>query len=126
MTRRKGEYTKSRLDREFPHQVIVSADRCAGANSATIESLCKTLTLGPRHHSVFHQDRWHLVYCFADAAHAELFQEKFGGETFDPKARGRGRNWHMLRKCRPLAGLKMPIPRKCLYQDETRQIPLME
>jgi hypothetical protein len=97
MTRRKGEYSKSRLDREFPHQVIVSADRCTGANSAVIESLCKTLTLGPRHHSVFHQDRWHLVYCFADAAHAELFLEKFGGETFDPKARGRGMNWHRLR-----------------------------
>jgi hypothetical protein len=44
-----------------------------------------------------HQDRWRLVYCSGDAAHAELFREKFGGETFDPKARGRGRNWHLLR-----------------------------
>jgi hypothetical protein len=97
MTRRKGEYSKSRLDREFPHQVIVSADRCTGANSAVIESLCKTLTLGPRHHSVFHQDRWHLVYCFADAAHADHLRQTFGGETFDPKARKRGRDWHRLR-----------------------------
>ena len=111
MTRRKGEYSKSRLDREFPHQVIVPADRCTGSNSAVIESLCRNLTLGPGHHSLFHLDRWHLVYCFAGAAHADLFRETFGGEKFDPKARGRGRNWHLLRKCRPLAGLEMPIPR---------------
>jgi len=98
MTRRKGEYSKSRLDREFPHQVIVPADRCSSANRAVIESLCRNLTLGPRHHSLFHQDRWHLVYCFADAAHADLFRETFGGETFDAKARGRGMNWHRLRR----------------------------
>ena len=38
MTRRKGEYSKSRLDREFPHQVIIPADRCTGANGAVIEN----------------------------------------------------------------------------------------
>jgi hypothetical protein len=91
MTRRKGEYGKSRLDREFPYQVIVPAGRCTDASGAIVESLCGNLAMGPRHHSLFHQDRWHLVYCFADAAHADLFREKFGGETFHPGARGHGR-----------------------------------
>ncbi len=95
MTRRKGEYSKSRLNREFPHQVILPADRCTGANGAAMDNFCTNLALGPRHHSLFYEDRWHLAYCFANAAHADLFREKFGGETFRPEARGRGRNWHL-------------------------------
>jgi hypothetical protein len=88
MTRRKGEYSKSRLDREFPHQVIVPADRCTGANSAVIDSLCRNLTLGPRHHSIFHQDRWHLVYCFADTAHANYSGRHSAARYSIPKLAG--------------------------------------
>jgi hypothetical protein len=36
-----------------------------------------------------------LVYCFANAAHADLFRERFGGDTLNPEARGRGRNRHL-------------------------------
>jgi hypothetical protein len=96
VTRRKGEYSKSRLNREFPHQVILPADRCTGANGAAMDNFCTNLALGPRHHSLFYEDRWHLVYCFANAAHADLFRERFGGESLNPEARGRGRNWHLL------------------------------
>jgi hypothetical protein len=35
--------------------------------------------------------RW-IVYCFADAEHAEKFRMRFGGERFNPKHRGRGSN----------------------------------
>jgi hypothetical protein len=38
------------------------------------------------------------VFCFADASHAERFCEKFGGERFDPKDRGRGSTWFLRRK----------------------------
>jgi len=38
------------------------------------------------------------VFCFADVAHAELFCERFGGERFDPKDRGRGSAWFLWRK----------------------------
>jgi hypothetical protein len=44
-----------------------------------------------RHHSVFHEDR--IVYCFADAKHAEKIRMRFGGERFNPKDRDRGSNW---------------------------------
>jgi hypothetical protein len=96
MTRRKGECGKSRLYCEFPHQVILPADRCTGANGAAMDNFCSNLTLGPEHHSLFYEDQWHLVYCFANAAYADFPREKFGGETFYPGARGRGRDWHLL------------------------------
>ena len=62
MTRRKGEYSKSRLDREFSYQVILPADRCTGVNGAAIEKLCRDLAKGPLHHSVVQHDEWHPVY----------------------------------------------------------------
>jgi hypothetical protein len=65
--------------------------------ASVTEGLCRNLTLGPGRHSIFHQDRWQLVYCFADAGHADFFRETFGGETFDPRSRGRGMNWYRLR-----------------------------
>jgi hypothetical protein len=54
-----------------------------------MDNFCTNLAPGPRHHSLFHQDQWHLAYRFADAAHADLFREKFGGETLSPEARAR-------------------------------------
>jgi hypothetical protein len=93
--RRKGKYSKSRLDRDFPNQVILPADRCTGANGAAMDDFCTNPTLGPDYHSMFYEDRWHLAYCFADAAHANLFREKFGGETLNPESRGRGRAWYL-------------------------------
>jgi hypothetical protein len=95
VTRRKGEYSNSRLDREFPHRVILPADRCTGADGTAMDNFCTNLALGPRHHSLFYEDRWHLVYGFANAAHADLFRERFGGDTLNPEARGRGRNRHL-------------------------------
>jgi hypothetical protein len=42
---------------------------------------------------VFHEDKWRIVYCFADPKHAEKFRKRFGGAGFNPKARGRGSSW---------------------------------
>jgi len=38
------------------------------------------------------------VYCFADAEHAESFMQRFGGEKFVPKQRGKGSNWARWKK----------------------------
>jgi hypothetical protein len=35
----------------------------------------------------------HAVYCFAAPGHAEKFRQRFGGEKFDPKTKGKGGNW---------------------------------
>jgi hypothetical protein len=36
--------------------------------------------------------------CFAAAADADKFMERFGGEKFDPKRRGKGSNWMRCKK----------------------------
>jgi hypothetical protein len=39
------------------------------------------------------EDEWFKVYCFKESEHADLFRARFGGETFDPKQRGKGARW---------------------------------
>jgi len=68
-------------------------DSCGGALFFRFMDAFFDLSVYERHHSIFHEDKWWIVYCFADAEHAEKFQVRFGGERFDPKDRGRGSNW---------------------------------
>lgn len=49
--------------------------------------------LCPRGHSVYCEDEWWHVFCFAEEIHGDAFQLRFGGERFNPKDRGRGRRW---------------------------------
>ena len=55
-----------------------------------MDAFCLDLSVCERQRSVFHEDKWWIVYCFADAEHAEKFRMRFGGERFHPKVRGRG------------------------------------
>jgi hypothetical protein len=48
--------------------------------------------------AVYHDHATWRVFCFTDPAHAALFREKFGGEPFDPRDRGRGAAWARWRK----------------------------
>ena len=48
--------------------------------------------LCPRGHLVEHGGHLHDVYCFAEDGDADTFMRRFGGETFDPKQRGKGRS----------------------------------
>jgi hypothetical protein len=58
-----------------------------------IHDFCKDLSLRTRGHSVMYEgERFH-VYCFAEAGDAEKFMQRFGGEKFDPRQRGKGSNW---------------------------------
>ena len=98
MVRRKGELTKREIDRDFPHQVAVRGDLCTGSQYRYAHAFCLNLSLAPRGHSVRRNGYWYNVFCFADPAHAEAFRVKFGGETFDPAKRGRGRHWMMWRE----------------------------
>lgn len=101
MGRRKGELSKARLDREWPHQVMLPANRCSGEWYPLMHAFCLHLSLAPRHHSLVRNDEWHLVFCFAVKEHAEIFRERFSGEHFDPATRGRGRDWARSRVRRP-------------------------
>ena len=87
MGRRKGELTAAGIDPGWPHQVAVPATDCTGSHGRFMEAFCLDLSVCERHHSVFHEDKWWIVFCFADAEHAEKFRVRFGGEQFDPNDR---------------------------------------
>ena len=80
------------IDRGWPHQVAVPATECRGSLGRFMDAFCLDLSVCERHCSVFHEDKWWIVYCFADPEHAEKFRIRFGGERFNPNDRGRGSN----------------------------------
>jgi hypothetical protein len=90
---RKGELSPAGVDRGWPHQVALPASACENGGYKTIHDFCKDLSLCPRGHCVRHDGQWFNIYCFAAAADAEKFTARFGGEKFDPRQRGKGRNW---------------------------------
>ncbi|WP_413711759.1 hypothetical protein [Rhizobium sp. Rhizsp82] len=96
MSRRKGEITPATIDRMYPHQVALLAELSLGKLGAEQDAFChgKRLLRCERMHFIFHEDRHYNVHCFATKAHAETFMEKYGGEPFDPKERGKGVNWN--------------------------------
>jgi hypothetical protein len=83
----KGELSKGTIDRNWPHQVALRAERCLGANYVTICLFCEGLSLCTRGHSFRRDDIDMNVFCFAERAHAEEFRDRFGGEFVDPASR---------------------------------------
>jgi hypothetical protein len=69
------------------------ASQCGGRNYGTIRPFCDEyrLSLCTRGHSIRRDDLDMLVFCFAERAHAEKFQQRFGGDFLDPKDRPNGR-----------------------------------
>jgi len=98
MIYRKGELSPAAVDRDWPYQVALPESACYGGGYKVIHDFCKDLSLCPRGHAVVHDDQWFNVYCFAEQADAEKFMKRFGGETFDPKQRGKGSNWARWKK----------------------------
>jgi hypothetical protein len=78
MTRRKGEITRARLQRQWPHHVALSADKVRSVESivhrfANARSARRTFLMR-------RNDRDFVVFCFARREDAEAFCERFGGE----------------------------------------------
>jgi hypothetical protein len=86
---RKGEMTKAQIDREWPHQVALSAQFVRGHNHTIIDRFCRGLSVCPRHHYYERNGERYVVYCFADRAEAEFFQMQFDGTLMDPTTRPR-------------------------------------
>jgi hypothetical protein len=79
MSRHKGELSPLRVDREWPHQVMLRADDCLGQNYNLIADFCADLSLCPRGHSIVKDDEWQRVFCFAERNHAEkLWRDSAG------------------------------------------------
>jgi hypothetical protein len=95
--RRKGELSPAAIDSGWPYQVALPARFCEGGGYKEIHDFCKDLTLCSRGHAVYEHE-WFNVFCFAEAADAEKFKQHFGGETFNPEQRGKGRSWSKWKK----------------------------
>lgn len=93
MSRRKSELTPAGIDRGWLFQIALPAELSLGKLGKEQDAFCAKLMRCTRYHSVFHEDKHYLVHCFATKAGAEAFLERFGGEWFDPRERGRGVNW---------------------------------
>ena len=92
MIYRKGELSPAAVDRGWPHQVALRADRVV-RDFHIIAEFCSELSLCARGHSVNDGTDWYRVYCFAKPEDAATFAARFGGERFDPTHRGRGARW---------------------------------
>ncbi len=80
MSRRKGEITPRRIDRDFPHQVELPAAMVVGANGLLADAVAKALaSVAPRHNSAHRDGEFFIRYAFADPADAETFYARFGG-----------------------------------------------
>ena len=91
---RKGELSKTSIDRDWPHQVTMPADRCTGEQHTAIREFCRGLSLAPRGHTYVEGDAYHNVYCFAVEVEALAFAGRFDGRIMDPATRprwGKGR-----------------------------------
>lgn len=68
MVYRKGELSKGTIDREWPHQVALQADKATGANWVQIQTFCRGLSLCHRGHFFYRDAVGFNVYCFRIAS----------------------------------------------------------
>ena len=77
------------IDREWPFQVAITAETCRGDGYLTTHFFCEALSLCPRQGYFRRNDRDYVVFRFAEAAHAELFRQRFSGEIVSTKSSNR-------------------------------------
>ena len=88
MVYRKGEMTKSAIDRGWPHQVALPSPQVVRQFSE-IMTCCRSLSACVRGHWFRRDDVDFVVKCFAEEAQAATFAAQFGGEYMTPKTRPR-------------------------------------
>lgn len=87
MVYRKGELTSAGIDRDWPHQVALSAEYVQGRQYVILHRFCNGLSVCPRHQTFWRDRQEYIVYCFREHSDAELFAMHFDGEMMTPDTR---------------------------------------
>jgi hypothetical protein len=98
MVYRKGELSSAIVDIGWPHQVALPAVVSLNNGYKAVDAFRKELSRCPREHRVVRAGQCFNVYCCSERGDAEKFMQRFGGEWFDPKQRGKGRKWMQWKK----------------------------
>lgn len=91
MTRSRGAISKTMLDRNYPHQVMLRNDAKFRRQLGQIQRLATRLgayALG--HHFYFAEQADYSVYCFPTFDAGEMFLKAYGGEWLAPADRKKG------------------------------------
>jgi hypothetical protein len=83
-SRHKGEPSRYAINRDFPHQVEIAATMVAAAYDA-MHKFIVPLSASPRGGYVRRFDLDYIRFAFADPAHADAFQLRFGGRQVTVK-----------------------------------------
>jgi hypothetical protein len=83
MTRAHGQSSRSTLNREYPHQVLVLADNIGGSTFNRALAFHKQADVPIQNYEARKDDKWYLLFCFAERKNALAFQLAFGGELLD-------------------------------------------
>ena len=102
MSRSRGALTKTMVDRNFPHQVMLRNDAKFRKHLWAVSGQAAKLGASPLgHHFYFDEEGdYYSVYCFLSRDNAETFLKAWSGEWISPDDR-RKKDW------RPRSQLKL-------------------
>ena len=80
MTRARGQPSRTSVNSEYPHQVLVVAQDVGGKTFDRVLAFHKERGITVVSRSAYRGDEWFTIFCFTLKENAEKFRTKFDGE----------------------------------------------